>query len=474
MDELEREAGGKVMGRPHIAAILLRKGYVSSIKQAFDKYLAPGGSAYFDKERLTPKNAISMILESGGLPVLAHPIQLRYHNDAELERLVKDLLDLGLAGIEVIHSDHGPELVEKYTALANRYGLLKTGGSDFHGSNKTHSTGHRQRPPHSAGLLRRVDRAVAGELREKGSSLIIKYCPLFPFASFAPSRLIPSYREGAKDGEENNMPMKIKPINPVGQEIDAETLNAAFERKSPQQIVQWAVAEFGRRPGHVLVLRRRFAGAASTWRFRPCRQSASFFATPATCFPETHRYMEELRQRLNLNVWTYRTRHDPIAFLHQAGEDNPAWRKDIDGCCAANKTEPFERAMKELSPAAWLRGIRRHQSDSRRTPVSSNATAIHDTWAISPLLAMDSPRDGRLCCRAPSSPSSTACAGLFIHRLQSACRCTRAVRPGEDPALRSLGRPGQNRMRHQSRLARCRQSDLKNFRSAGCAKKIRK
>jgi hypothetical protein len=137
MEEVQRESGGKVVGRPHIAAILVRKGYVSSIKQAFDKYLAPGGAAYFDKERLSPAKAISMILESGGLPVLAHPIQLRYHNDAELERLIKDLLDMGLAGIEVIHSDHGPELIEKYTALADRFGLLKTGGSDFHGSNKT-------------------------------------------------------------------------------------------------------------------------------------------------------------------------------------------------------------------------------------------------------------------------------------------------------------------------------------------------
>jgi 3',5'-nucleoside bisphosphate phosphatase len=136
MDEVEHEAGGKVIGRPHIAAILMRKGYVSSIKQAFDKYLAPGGVAYFDKERLSPAKAISMILESGGLPVLAHPIQLRYHNDGELERTVKDLVDMGLAGIEVMHSDHGNELVAKYTALADRYGLVKTGGSDFHGTNK--------------------------------------------------------------------------------------------------------------------------------------------------------------------------------------------------------------------------------------------------------------------------------------------------------------------------------------------------
>jgi len=137
MDELTREAGGKVLGRPHIAAILHRKGYVSSIKQAFDKYLAPGGLAYFDKERLTPAQAVQMIIDSGGIPVLAHPIQLRYQNDAQLERIVKDLIDLGLRGIEVMHSDHNAKLVEQYTALADRYHLLKTGGSDFHGSNKS-------------------------------------------------------------------------------------------------------------------------------------------------------------------------------------------------------------------------------------------------------------------------------------------------------------------------------------------------
>jgi predicted metal-dependent phosphoesterase TrpH len=136
IEEVEKEAGGKVIGRPHIAAILVRKGYVSSIKQAFDKYLAPGGLAYFDKERLSPKQAVGMILESGGVPVLAHPIQLRYSNDAELERIVKDLVDLGLAGIEVIHSDHDGNLVEQYSGLAKRFGLLKTGGSDFHGRNK--------------------------------------------------------------------------------------------------------------------------------------------------------------------------------------------------------------------------------------------------------------------------------------------------------------------------------------------------
>ncbi len=142
MEEVEKEAGkdanpAAVVGRPHIAAILHRKGYVSSIKQAFDKYLAaPNGLAYFDKERLTPKQALEMIRASSGIPVLAHPVQLKCENDAQLDRILKDLIDNGLEGLEVIHSDHSPELVQKYTALADRFNLLKTGGSDFHGSKK--------------------------------------------------------------------------------------------------------------------------------------------------------------------------------------------------------------------------------------------------------------------------------------------------------------------------------------------------
>ena len=136
MKEWEDEAKGSVLGRPHLAAILYRKGYVSSIKQAFDKYIGQGAPAYFDKERLTPRQAIERIRESGGVPVLAHPFQLRTTNDGELQRVVKDLLDLGLVGLEVIHSDHDATLVEKYTQLAKRLGLITTGGSDFHGSNK--------------------------------------------------------------------------------------------------------------------------------------------------------------------------------------------------------------------------------------------------------------------------------------------------------------------------------------------------
>jgi len=136
MDEWKTQADGGVLGRPQLAAILLRKGYVSSIKNAFEKYLGEGGLAYFDKERLTSRRAIEMIRQSGGVAVLAHPVQLRKENFAQLETTIKQLVDEGLAGVEVIHSDHDELTVRELTRMAEKYRLLKTGGSDFHGGNK--------------------------------------------------------------------------------------------------------------------------------------------------------------------------------------------------------------------------------------------------------------------------------------------------------------------------------------------------
>jgi hypothetical protein len=136
MEEWVAEANGGVLGRPHLAAILVRKGYVGSIKQAFDKYLGEGAPAYFDKERVTSRRAIGLIRDSGGAAVLAHPVQLRRENYAQVDTVLKQLVDEGLAGVEVIHSDHDDLAIRELTRLAERYGLLKTGGSDFHGSNK--------------------------------------------------------------------------------------------------------------------------------------------------------------------------------------------------------------------------------------------------------------------------------------------------------------------------------------------------
>src|SRR5262245_6699419 len=123
MKEWEDEAKGAVLGRPQLAAILMRKGYVSNIKDAFNKYIGQGAPAYFDKERLTPQEAIARIHSAGGLPVLAHPTQLRKENFAQIENEIKNLLDLGLVGIEVIHSDFDGATVEFLTKLADRMKL---------------------------------------------------------------------------------------------------------------------------------------------------------------------------------------------------------------------------------------------------------------------------------------------------------------------------------------------------------------
>lgn len=136
LDEVLAQAQGTV-GRPHIAQVLVHKGVVSHIQQAFKKYLGQGGLAYEDKERFTPRQAIEMIHDSGGVAVCAHPTQLRLDNLARLERVLKDLVDLGLDGVEVIHSDHRPLEVKFLDAFASKYRLLKTGGSDFHGSMKS-------------------------------------------------------------------------------------------------------------------------------------------------------------------------------------------------------------------------------------------------------------------------------------------------------------------------------------------------
>lgn len=118
---------GDTVGRPHIAAVLLNKGYVSSISEAFDRYLGTGAAAYANPPRIEPATAIGWIQEAGGKAVLAHPGI--YHDDA----LVEAIIHQGLDGIEVYHSDHTPEEEAKYLSLAQRSGLLITAGSDFHG-----------------------------------------------------------------------------------------------------------------------------------------------------------------------------------------------------------------------------------------------------------------------------------------------------------------------------------------------------
>ncbi|MEO1237741.1 MAG: PHP domain-containing protein [Planctomycetota bacterium] len=126
-----------VVGRPHIAQVLVDKGYVKSIHEAFSRYLGAGGAAHVRRDRLSAAEAIQTLHAAGGLVSMAHPVQLKLADDAALERAVATLRDLGLDAIETRHSDHTPADVRRFDQLAERFGLLTTGGSDYHGSRKS-------------------------------------------------------------------------------------------------------------------------------------------------------------------------------------------------------------------------------------------------------------------------------------------------------------------------------------------------
>lgn len=134
LEEVNQEVGEGQLGRPHIAYAMLKKGFVASINEAFDKYLGNAGPAYVDKDRIECEQAISIIRAAGGVPVLAHPALLNIENNQKLDALLQNLVKIGLAGIEVYYPGHSPQQIRQYTELAENYGLLMTGGTDFHGS----------------------------------------------------------------------------------------------------------------------------------------------------------------------------------------------------------------------------------------------------------------------------------------------------------------------------------------------------
>ncbi len=136
IDELLSEVGNAQLGRPHIARLMVKKGYVKSIKEAFDKYLGKGKPAYVDKYRVDCSKAIEVILDAGGIPVIAHPFLLNPRNIEDIEELVITLKAMGLKGIEVYYPEHTPDIISRLADIADRHELLMTGGTDFHGSLK--------------------------------------------------------------------------------------------------------------------------------------------------------------------------------------------------------------------------------------------------------------------------------------------------------------------------------------------------
>jgi predicted metal-dependent phosphoesterase TrpH len=121
-------AGGGSIGRPHIAQAMLEKGYITSFKEAFDRYIGLGGPAYVERHKIAPLEAVALIIKANGLPVLAHPLTVNAP-----ETMIAELTAAGLAGIEVHYNGYNKDERNRLARLAKKYNLVATGGSDYHG-----------------------------------------------------------------------------------------------------------------------------------------------------------------------------------------------------------------------------------------------------------------------------------------------------------------------------------------------------
>ncbi len=120
-------ARGDSICRPHIAQAMLEKGYVSSEREAFDKYIGRNGPAYVEREKVKPVDAVEIIKKAGGLPVLAHPADIQ-----ELDIMIKELIEAGLVGLEVYYGQYDKATVDRLIGIAKNYKLIMTGGTDYH------------------------------------------------------------------------------------------------------------------------------------------------------------------------------------------------------------------------------------------------------------------------------------------------------------------------------------------------------
>ena len=132
-NEISAQTGGDVTGRPHIAAAMIKKNYVKSNNEAFERFLARGKPAYVERERLMMVEAIGHIRDNDGIPVIAHPGFLPSDILEEFENVMKSFTSAGLRGIEAFYPKHSKDQTEKFINVAKRLGLTVTGGSDFHG-----------------------------------------------------------------------------------------------------------------------------------------------------------------------------------------------------------------------------------------------------------------------------------------------------------------------------------------------------
>ncbi len=151
MGNVRAVAGNAQLGRPHLARVLVERGWCLDVKEAFDRFLGAGRSAWVDRFKLDGGDAIKLIHRAGGTATLAHPGSSKVERH-ELRMLAKD----GLDGLEALHSDHNPSVREKYLKFAKEFDLVTTGGSDFHGEQVTPGKrpGDSPTPPENFARLR--------------------------------------------------------------------------------------------------------------------------------------------------------------------------------------------------------------------------------------------------------------------------------------------------------------------------------
>ncbi len=127
---IEQVAEGGSIGRPHIAKAITNAGGTTSIIEAYNKYINDESNVYVQRKTVTPFDAVEVIYDAGGIPVFAHP----YDVDIA-DQLTKEMMNFGLRGLEAYHRKHSPAIIEYFSTLAEKYGLIITGGSDFHAPN---------------------------------------------------------------------------------------------------------------------------------------------------------------------------------------------------------------------------------------------------------------------------------------------------------------------------------------------------
>jgi predicted metal-dependent phosphoesterase TrpH len=134
-DRVQVIAGTGSVGRPHVAQAMLEKGYVPSLKEAFNRYIGREAPAYVEREKMTPEEVVELISRAGGLAVLAHPAEID-----DLEHYIPRLQRVGLVGMEVYYNNYPPRTIQHLASLAHKHALVATGGSDFHGMDNATET----------------------------------------------------------------------------------------------------------------------------------------------------------------------------------------------------------------------------------------------------------------------------------------------------------------------------------------------